>query len=154
MSSLLPERPPIGSGQPPCGVDPRLRWWRWLAVAGYMGVLFFLSAQSTLPELPAALPGIPADKVEHFVAYGVLSLLVVWAVVAGQWRSITCRTAVIAIVISSAYGYSDEYHQLFVPNRSYDLMDWAADISGASAAAALTWAWSILLPGRHGIHGL
>jgi VanZ family protein len=119
-----------------------------------MGVLFFLSAQSTLPELPAALPGIPADKLAHFVAYSVLSLLVVWATTAGQWRLVTGRTVVIAVVISSAYGYSDEYHQLFVPNRSYDLTDWAADISGASVAAALTWAWSILLRGRHGIHGL
>jgi len=109
-----------------------------------MGLLFFASAQSTLPELPGA----PSDKLEHFAAYGVLGLLVVWAVVAGQWRSITLRTVVVAVAISSAYGYADEYHQLFVPNRSYDLMDWAADTTGAAVAAALAWAWSILFRGR------
>jgi VanZ family protein len=119
-----------------------------------MSLLFFLSAQSTLPELPAALPWIPADKVEHFGAYGVLSLLLVWAVAAGQWSSISWRTVVIATVVSSAYGYSDEYHQIFVPNRSYDLMDWAADTAGAALAAALAWGWSILFRGRRGIHGL
>jgi VanZ family protein len=141
------------SGDPIRRPDPergRWRWWRWLAVIGYMGVLFFLSAQSALPQLPGA----PSDKLEHLAAYGVLSSLVVWAVAAGQWRSVTFRTAVIAIVISAAYGYSDEYHQRFVPNRSYDLMDWAADVSGATAAAALAWAWSILLRGRSRIHGV
>jgi VanZ family protein len=132
----------------------RLVVWRWLAVAGYMGLLFFLSAQSALPELPTALPGIPADKVAHFTAYGVLSLLVIWATAAGEWRAITGRTVVVAILVSAAYGYSDEWHQRFVPNRSYDLLDWAADISGASLAAGLAWAWSILFHGRSRIHGV
>jgi len=117
-----------------------------------MGVLFLVSAQSTLPELPAGLAGIPADKVEHFFAYGVLSLLVVWAAAVGQWRSVGLGTVVLAVAISSAYGYSDECHQLFVPNRSYDLWDWAADTTGASVAAGLAWAWSILLRGRNHLH--
>ncbi|MCX6539903.1 MAG: VanZ family protein [Acidobacteria bacterium] len=150
MSSPVPEHLPVEPGQSSRAVEERWRWWRWLAVVGYLGVLFFLSAQSTLP----VLPGAPSDKLEHFTAYGVLSLLVVWAVAAGQWRSVTCRTVIIAIVISSAYGYSDEYHQLFVPNRSYDLMDWAADTTGAALAAGLAWAWSILLRGSSRIHGV
>jgi VanZ family protein len=127
-----------------------MRWWRWTAVAGYMGVLFFLSAQSTLPELP----GHPSDKLEHLAAYAVLGFLVVWALSSGRWRSVTLRTVVIAVVISSAYGYSDECHQLFVPNRSYDLWDWAADTTGAALAAVLVWAWSILFRGRGRIHGV
>lgn len=153
MSSPVTEHPLVDRDQSPrTARAARERWrpWRWLAVVGYMGVLFFLSAQSTLPQLPGA----PSDKLEHFTAYGVLSLLVVWAAAAGQWRSIRFRTVVVAIAISSAYGYSDEYHQLFVPNRSYDLMDWAADASGAALAAALAWAWSILLRGRSRIHGV
>ncbi len=154
MSSPLLERAPADPVQRPGAARDRWRWWRFLAVAAYMGVLFFVSAQSTLPELPAALPGIPADKVEHLVAYGVLSLLMVWAIAAGQWRSVSWPTVVIAIVVSSAYGYSDEYHQLFVPNRSYDLMDWAADTAGAALAAAVAWAWSILFRGRSRIHGV
>lgn len=136
----MPEHPLVDPTQSPRADDDRWRWWRWLAVVGYMGFLFFLSAQSSLPELP----GNPSDKLEHFGAYGVLGLLVVWAVAAGQWRSVTIRTVIIAVAISSAYGYSDEFHQRFVPNRMYDLMDWAADTAGAALAAALAWAWSIL----------
>ena len=150
MSSPVAEHALVDPIRRPDPARDGWRWWRWLAVIGYMGVLFFLSAQSTLPQLPGA----PSDKLEHFTAYGVLSLLVVWAAAAGQWRSIRFRTVVVAIAISSAYGYSDEYHQFFVPNRSYDLMDWAADTSGAAGAAALAWAWSILLRGRSRIHGV
>jgi VanZ family protein len=119
-----------------------------LTVVGYMGLLFFLSAQSALPELPSSIPGIPNDKLAHFVAYAWLSLLVVWAVTEGKWRSVTLKAVVIAVVISSAYGYSDEYHQRFVPNRSYDLFDWATDTAGAALAAVVAWAWSILFLGR------
>src|SRR5512140_1699115 len=96
--------------------DTRPPWWRWLVVVCYMGVLFVVSAQSTLPQLP----GHPSDKLEHFIAYAVLGWLVVWATSGGRTSAVTLRTVVIAVAISSAYGYSDECHQLFVPNRSYD----------------------------------
>ena len=111
-----------------------------------MGALFTASAQSDLPQLP----GNPSDKSEHAAAYGVLSLLVVWALARGRWRSVTLRTIVIATLICAAYGYSDEYHQLFVPNRSYDLKDLAADAAGAALVAGAVWAWGILIRGRSG----
>jgi VanZ family protein len=36
----------------------------------------------------------------------------------------------VAILITSAYGASDEFHQWFVPNRSCDVWDWTADTIG------------------------
>jgi VanZ family protein len=126
------------------------RAWRWMAVVAYMGFIFFLSAQSSLPELP----GHPSDKLEHSSAYGILGLLVVWALADGRIHNVTFRHVVIAVAISSAYGYSDEVHQLFVPNRTYDLLDWLADTTGASVAAVGTWAWGILLRGRERRHGI
>lgn len=127
---------------------PRKGWWRWLAVVGYMTAIFFASSQSALPTLP----GNPSDKLEHFGAYAVLGALLIWAQAAGRWQRVTPQTVLIAILVSSAYGYSDECHQLFVPNRSFDLWDWAADTAGAALAAAVAWAWSILLRGRGRIH--
>ncbi|MCB9247515.1 MAG: VanZ family protein [Ignavibacteriales bacterium] len=34
-------------------------------------------------------------------------------------------------IICTAYGLIDEIHQIFVPNRSAEFLDWVADLSGA-----------------------
>jgi VanZ family protein len=51
---------------------------------------------------------------------------------------------VLAVVITTAYGASDEYHQRFVTGRSAELADLYADGAGACAAAAVCWAWGII----------
>ena len=47
------------------------------------------------------------------------------------------RAAVLAMVLASAYGISDEIHQLFVPQRSCDPADWAVDTIAAIIGSAL-----------------
>jgi VanZ family protein len=42
------------------------------------------------------------------------------------------------------YGVSDEWHQSFVSGRTSDLLDVAADASGASLAAVVLWACGII----------
>jgi VanZ family protein len=37
-----------------------------------------------------------------------------------------------AALISALYGASDEIHQYFVPERSSEFLDWAADAIGAA----------------------
>jgi VanZ family protein len=122
-------------------------WWRWTAVAAYMLAIFWSSSQSVLPSLP----GRPSDKLLHFAAYAVLSLLVVWAGTRGRWRRTTGRVVLLATLICAAYGYSDEVHQRFVPDRQYDLRDLAADVLGGMTAGAAAWAWGIISRGseRH-----
>jgi VanZ family protein len=115
-------------------------WWRWLIVAAYLSGIFVLSAQSTLPTLPGA----PSDKLEHFIAYAVLGALVVWAMVRGDWRRVTFRIVILATLCCTIYGWTDEFHQLFVPGRQYDLHDLLADGTGAFLAAAASWAWGII----------
>ena len=41
----------------------------------------------------------------------------------GGLRDVSWRAVLAAILISSLYGVSDEYHQLFVPGRSFDVLD-------------------------------
>jgi VanZ family protein len=48
------------------------------------------------------------------------------------------------IAIAAAYGVSDEFHQSFVPRRSVEAMDVAADTVGASIAAFVLYAWDII----------
>lgn len=45
----------------------------------------------------------------------------------------------IALIFSSLYGVSDEFHQIFTPSRSCDPMDWLVDTCAAAIGAAIVW---------------
>jgi VanZ family protein len=105
-----------------------------------MGALFYVSSLSSIPRPPAGL----TDKHEHFFFYGILAALTLRALARGEWRRVRLRTVVGAIVISTAYGVSDEFHQRFVPGRDYELLDMIADAMGSAAATGLLWAWGII----------
>jgi VanZ family protein len=112
----------------------------WAPVVAYMAALFFVSSLSSLPSPPAGL----TDKHEHFFFYGILAALALRALAQGEWRRVTLGTVLRAIVLSSAYGVTDEFHQRFVPGRSYEVLDMAADAIGSTASAGLLWAWAII----------
>ena len=95
---------------------------------GYAGLIFFLSSQSSFP-VPKGI--FTFDKVIHFVEYGVLAFLVARAL--RPWPA----AAVVAAILSSLYGLSDEFHQSFVPGRSSDGYDVVADVIGSALGAAL-----------------
>ena len=98
------------------------------------GTLFFLSAQSSLPSIAPTVPNI--DKVEHFGVYGLLGILVVAAVRRSTTLALP-KAALMAILITSTYGVSDEFHKQFVPNRSCDVWDWTADTIGGILGVAV-----------------
>lgn len=97
-----------------------------------MAVIFTLSAQPRpLPELTIRV----WDKLLHVVEYGGLAVLFVRAL---SRDGVGWRDAVLAaIVMTSLYGATDEYHQAFVPNRESTVSDWVADSIGAVAGASL-----------------
>lgn len=68
----------------------------------------------------------------HFILYAVLGLLL-----ASAFGRPDGRTLALAVAIASLYGVSDEMHQVFVPGRSPDPLDWLADTLGALTAVAL-----------------
>ena len=102
---------------------------RVLPALAWAGLLYWLSAQSTLPSAVFLFDGI--DKLFHAGAYGVLALLVWLALPRGNERT---RRVVLALALASAYGVSDEVHQHWVPGRTTDVFDWMADTSGAALA--------------------
>ena len=111
----------------------------WAPVIAYMAMLFWLSSFSRLPSLP----GQPSDYYVHFAAYIGLAVVTTRATTKGI-RDVSWRAVIAAVVISSLYGVSDEYHQLFVPGRSFDVFDMLADTIGSIAGASAVGAWSII----------
>lgn len=75
------------------------------------------------------------DKLVHFVAFGLFAWLVHRAL--SLPRPLLTRVALATILLCSAYALSDEWHQSFVPGRTFDLWDLAADLAGISTALML-----------------
>ena len=100
----------------------------WLPVLAYMGVIWFLSSR------PISVPLIwfpHRDKVVHIVEYAILGALAARAIHGSML--ITLRAALTwGFAWSVGWGALDELHQAFVPKRSADLLDLAADVVGAS----------------------
>jgi VanZ family protein len=104
-----------------------------------MAMLFVFSSFSKLPTPPGDLSFYHV----HTAAYAGLGALTTRAAAKGL-RHVSLTAALVAIAISSLYGVTDEYHQLFVPGRSFDVLDMAADAFGSILGAGAVWAWSII----------
>ena len=104
-----------------------------------MAMLFGLSSLHTLPLPPAGFSFYDM----HIAAYAGLAVLTARAT-AGGLGEVSWRAVLAAILISSLYGVSDECHQLFVPGRTFDVLDMVADTIGSVAGASAVRAWSIL----------
>ena len=64
----------------------------------------------------------------HLIEFGILyGLLVLFFLVQGKF---TPKTSIAAVVLSIAYGFSDELHQYFVPYRSATVIDLVKDTIG------------------------
>jgi VanZ family protein len=126
-------------------VDLRSPAWLWGPVLFLMAVIF---AASSIPDL-TRLPGDISDKSGHSIGYAMLGGSLLRALAGGRLRGVTWMRGLIAIVLATTYGVSDEFHQLFVPGRSADRYDVLADCVGATMGAAIGWFLSAL--GRWGI---
>ncbi len=104
---------------------------RWLLVTLWAGAIFYVSSRpgSTLPG------GYSVQG--HLVEYFVLGALLVWAL---SVRRLDRTTVLLAVVLASLYGVTDEFHQRFVVLRNPDVLDWVVDTLGAIAGALAAWA--------------
>lgn len=80
-----------------------------------------------------------SDKSGHSIGYALLAGLLLRAFAGGRVGGITWARGLLAIVLATLYGVTDEFHQLFVPGRSADRYDVLADFLGASLGVALGW---------------
>ena len=87
---------------------------------------------TTLPSRDLPKTGIN-DKVEHFTAYFILGfLLSLTLFFQGKYFKIKKYFAVVSGLVIGLYAALDEIHQLFIPGRVCDILDWTADMIGTS----------------------
>jgi len=104
---------------------------RLLVLLAWMALITFWSGQNNLP----IDQGVVADnlhgwqhRVAHLFAYGLLGLLARWAFDGSR------RASLWAILVTSAFGALDEWHQSFTPGRRAAIDDWALDTLSAALA--------------------
>jgi len=102
----------------PLSIDmTRHRWW-WVAVCLYVGAVFLLPtfAAHSVPQTGASF-----DKLYHGAEYLGLAVIVGMAL-NERW--------LLTILLCVAVAGADEAHQLLLPLRHADVLDFAADVGG------------------------
>lgn len=126
----------------------------WVLVAAMLCFIFFMSAHTSsgldddlgffslvyrdLQAVQAQVLGQGVDvlhPIAHFCEYTLLGALLANALRASGVRR--GRAWLVAILLASAYGVTDEFHQLFVPGRACDPADWVVDTCGGALGATL-----------------
>jgi VanZ family protein len=115
----------------PDGARPWMRAAHGL-LAVYWLAIFTLTHVRISPPSPSLLPN--ADKIVHFVLYGLLAILFFTA--RSMVRPLMWRDYLIGMLIFAVYGVADELLQIPV-GRTCDAMDWVADVTGALAGTGL-----------------
>ena len=102
---------------------------RWVPAIAWMTLIF---AASSVPG--SDVPG-RFGYWAHFIEYAVLGATLAFAV-----RARTPALLAAAVGVAAVYGLSDEIHQVFVPGRDADPLDWVVDVAGAAVGATLVYA--------------
>lgn len=108
---------------------------RWAPPVLWAAAIFVLSS---IPgkSFPDVAGWFGVDKLAHVGVFAVLGFLVARA--AGGTGA---RAFVIAVVVASVYGITDEMHQRFTPGRDSSFWDFVADTIGGAVGAA---AWILV----------
>lgn len=114
----------------PASISYRNAFWAALVA----GTIFLASSRSVIAAPHSPFDFLRVDKVGHFAIYGLLGTLL--CRLGRGWKG-----ALWAVVATSAFGASDEWHQSFVPGRGVELMDWVADTLGGLIAVGLYMGW-------------
>ena len=99
----------------------------------YACLIFYASSLSTAPEAARPL-FLDMDALAHFSEFALFGGLLFMTFAYAGWRP---WDAPVAIVLGTAYGIVDEFHQLYVPGRFADPFDASMDAIGVIVAVAV-----------------
>ncbi len=109
-----------------------------LPAVGYAALIFALSSMTL--DIEELRPVLTFDKLLHLAEYYILGYLLMRAFATSGVPWLAASPVVAAILVGSAYGLSDEIHQVFVPGRDASPVDFLFDAAGVSLAA-FTYPW-------------
>jgi len=112
-------------------------------------LFFIISVYWGIIFLGTSLPGtsldyIPkySDKLKHFVAYLILTILLYWFyLIKNKKKDLTRKQIWFIIILTGGYGIVDELHQLLIPGRSCDIADWLSDLAGIFLGLVIARFW-------------
>ncbi len=106
----------------------------WLPFIVWVAIVF---VGSSIPRLSDENFGMPrgADKAAHFLEYAILAFLLYRG--AGSLRRRGVPAWVLVVAAGVLIGAVDEIHQRFIPGRSPDVLDLAADAAGVVTGTLL-----------------
>lgn len=100
----------------------------YLPLTIYWVIIFIATSLPTI-EFPNLFN--MQDKLEHFTAYFILAIFVVFTLHFQEKRLFLKKRLIItSIIILSLYAAIDEIHQILIPGRVADIYDWTADVIG------------------------
>lgn len=115
--------------------DMRVFLRYWLPLITWCAFIFIQSAFATPDVVPHWRF---MDKLLHTGGYALLGFLFCRALNrAPRLRDRACWLMVLGTLLTGLYGVSDEWHQSFVPARTADVLDVAADLAGGMIGSAL-----------------
>ena len=93
-------------------------------------IILFIATTLPVQSVPSIAV---SDKINHLVAYFLLGVLLYLTLIFQRKSVFLFDNATWAtIVIASFYGALDEFHQMFVPGRYAEVLDWLADATGSA----------------------
>lgn len=102
---------------------------------GVYWMILFIATSIPTEYIPAV--GV-SDKFNHFFAYLGLSVLLYFSFnLQTKYEVMNKYPASLTIIIAAIYGAFDELHQMLIPGRSAELLDWVADFIGALAGVLI-----------------
>lgn len=113
------------------------KWIPWLPSLLWMAVIFYLSSRTGedlggwLDEIRKMIPAMQGFDWGHFVAYFILALTFLWGL---RPNRLNFLFKFIVVLMCVLYGFTDEFHQSFVPGRTPDLLDIRNDAIGSAIA--------------------
>jgi len=110
---------------------------RWVLVAGWMGLIFYLSSISNF-KVPDKWISSISSNIAHFIEFFILCMLLFRAIKKSTRWGIK-KIIVASCVFSVIYAFLDEFHQSFVPERFPSFMDILVDTLGILSFGGIVW---------------
>lgn len=106
---------------------------RWAPSAVWAACILVITSVPA-SALPPMSPFAGADKLVHASMYALFGILAGRAMV--RQGALRIAAPLVAIALFAA---GDEWHQQLIPGRSADVLDWMADVAGATIGLTYTY---------------